>query len=1104
VASFRDVLPSYFDDEEDEDLGYAPPRPPAFRDSGNPEDMRRAVQQTAPETQGIAERLIRGGLHDIQELGQALASPVYYGAREVYRTARDPAGQAEKYAAFASKLAEDPYGAAMKAGSALGEALVEPYRAREGEGFLDVAKRNVLDRPLGTLMDASALVGIPAGLAGKAGVAGARVVAEKAALLDPLTLAQKAITKGLKTTAPDALARLEASRMITDLAAEQKTRAIAVNEEFKTRAAGVFADLDPAEKALFFPYVEGRLKMMTPEGGAAGLHELTPEGAWAPRGMDPARIGRLEEAKQRYLPILDEMEIQMGYKPEQAAQRASDAVMKGADPFDPDAQMRASDAAEQAFMEAEERALMRRTLSTRTSLDVMREKQFTAKVEEGKLAGNADAVKEAAATYPRKPATPQDALDLWGTDQQGVYFPHSGEIFTKDQVNIGNLLTKVRESVPWKKNQGTLYRTGALETMDPEKALLRTAVGLRGGAGRAEILDALGQKFGQKLEGNYQFGSDPDFRAGTHELLRPGLLHQEAALGEDLNDLMKILLRNGDDPAVAGMNLAELTARAAGGLDTRYPMRTDAPAYKIPTGVGHAIKEFTASLEPSTNPMAKFLDTAADPFHFVTLNLRPARILNNLVGNTTFQVLQGIHPFSTTGIGAISDMVKAVAYKAGLTKSEQAGKLAKVFDLPGVSTGGVTGTEEYASRTATFLKESPIAKVLGGKQLAAYGETMGRLNEHVENTARALSTLFELRKSSPGLLGRMASSAKVTMDLGDRIAELAGQGAKALDDADYAGALKNVNRFLNDYGRTSALERNVLRRIFPYQKFYRHAVELALRTPFEQPAKMAVLRTIGKAAKQDFEETLSGWGFDPQSMVLPWQQASVPLWVEDNNDGRGPHVRLLNLQGPNPFSLFAASGDPGQEALGALHPVVKAGLESAFGINLFTLKPFQGPTSTFGNQEIDPHTGLVDQARVRPGPLAQFTKQFFPAQLARDLLAGGRQPLDASSLLDQFLADASDTPGSAYKVDERGEALRRPTANPFARLFVPVPQTLEAPTREQAAKQKGTITESYRKLGRSRPDLQPVLRDRRRAAAATRRQKERDEGRPYRVRPRPE
>ncbi|HEX2550730.1 MAG TPA: hypothetical protein VHK64_03985, partial [Nocardioidaceae bacterium] len=74
----------------------------------------------------------------------------------------------------------------------------------------------------------------------------------------------------------------------------------------------------------------------------------------------------------------------------------------------------------------------------------------------------------------------------------------------------------------------------------------------------------------------------------------------------------------------------------------------------------------------------------------------------------------------------------------------------------------------------------------------------------------------------------------------------------------------------------------------------------------------------------------------------------------------------------------------------------------------------------------------------------------------------------------------------------------RPKANPFARLFIPVPQTLEAPTEEQVRGQRATITEAYRKLGRARPDLQETLRERRRAAAAERR----GQDRPYRVAPR--
>lgn len=1133
---FFDVRPSYLDTLDEEQDTLPVPRARRFRDSGNVADERTAIQQTAPQTMGYAERFGRGVLHDVGELGQALTSPIYYGAREAYRAAKDPAAEFQKAHDVITKVAADPYGTVERAGKAVISSLAEPYQRREGEGFTDVIARNVLDRPLGTLMDVSAAIGIPAGLAERAGITGAKVFADAAAKLDPLTVAgklgrgalqipdaartlgaegpvglAKAMAEGrLRTSAPDAMARLEASRSLTDLAATAKTRATAVHNEFAGKAAEVFQGLEPAEKALFFPYVEGRLKTLTegPESGMVG--ELTPEGVWAPRGIDPGRLQRLEQARQSYLPILDEFEQQMGYHPEQFAgaateKKIAELTKAGTDPLGPEGQQAIMDAHQSALDEAMAAQQARRTLSTRTSLNAQKTQEFNAKVEALKMEKGVAAANDYASRYPVTPATPEEAMQVWGP-QGGLYFPHSGEVFTRDQVTMGNVLTKVRESVPWKQNKAALYRSGALEQMDPEKALLRTHMALQGGMGRAEIFNALGEKLveqghAEKLAPGYKFGTDADLRAGTHQIFRPGLLHQEAALGEHLTDLVQALLKHADDPAVASMNLQDVMEQAAKGMDHHFPLNSEAPIYKIRKGAADSIAAFTKSFEPSTNPITPWLDKTVDPFNFITLNLRPARILNNVVGNTMFQVLQGIHPFSTTGIGAISDMVKAVAYKAGLTSSEQAGKLAQVFELPGVKTGGLSA--QYESRTSELLKNHPLAKLLGGKQLAAYGETMGRLNEHVENTARALSTLFELRKQSPGLLARMASTAKTTVDLGDRLTELAGQGARALDDASYAGALKNVNRFLNDYGRTSAFERTTLRRVFPYHKFYKHSLDLALKTPFEQPAKTALLRTLGKAAQQDFHETLQQWGFDPVSMVPPWLQTSVPIDIQDAGDGRGPHVRMINLQGPSPFSLLSAasSGDPGREGLAALHPAIKAALEVATGINLFTMQPFQGPTTTFAGKEVDPFTGLTNQATVRPGPISQFAKQFFPVQIARDLVAGGRKPFDSASLLSMIHAAATGHEGEAFQVNDRGEALRRPVPNPFLRLLGPVTTDLEAPTKQQLQGQKSTVTEAYRKLGRAGgPEVQQQLTARRRAAAEIRRQ----QPRPYRVKPRRE
>ena len=103
---FRDVVPSYFDpylpDEEDDpnrvrdagdELFGAPPRRRIWGDAGNVDDERRALQQTIPETQSAFTRFKQGVAHDVGDLGMALASPIYYGAREVYRTATHPLEQ---------------------------------------------------------------------------------------------------------------------------------------------------------------------------------------------------------------------------------------------------------------------------------------------------------------------------------------------------------------------------------------------------------------------------------------------------------------------------------------------------------------------------------------------------------------------------------------------------------------------------------------------------------------------------------------------------------------------------------------------------------------------------------------------------------------------------------------------------------------------------------------------------------------------------------------------------------------------------------------------------------------------------------------------------
>ena len=95
--AFRDVFPSYLDqylpgedDSDQADIIAPRRRRQIFDDSGDVEDERRALQDVIPETQSNLSRFGQGLSHDVGDLGTALASPIYYGAREVYRTLADP------------------------------------------------------------------------------------------------------------------------------------------------------------------------------------------------------------------------------------------------------------------------------------------------------------------------------------------------------------------------------------------------------------------------------------------------------------------------------------------------------------------------------------------------------------------------------------------------------------------------------------------------------------------------------------------------------------------------------------------------------------------------------------------------------------------------------------------------------------------------------------------------------------------------------------------------------------------------------------------------------------------------------------------------------
>lgn len=1056
---------------------------------GDAEAKQAALATLQPDTEHWWDRLGKGVVGGYQRLGGGFSALIGGVGAAGIRALEDPYGTGSAVADAASSAIHDPQAAVAKVANVaegVATSYVGRFVPREGETGFDVLKRNVLDYPVETLMDASMLGSGAGGLGEALGIPGAAQLSAASHAMDPISIASGALnTVGkpiLETLVPGATAQRFASRFIADTTAQDTAMQTAIQQRFDSRLQNeVFQGLGDTEKTLFFPYTEGRLKAMSPESGmAGGAVELGPNGNWQPRAIDPDRLASLEQARQAYLPILDEFELSSGFHPDQAALRGALAehravLNEGLDPSAPENVDRIQQAGESTRQEALAAQQARATVSTRTALNVRQLQDFQDHIAQLKLDETTDHAGQIARSYPPPPASVDDALaemDLKGGDFTPVYFPHSAEFLTKDQATVGNIAQKVGEALPWKTNEGAMFRAGVLDHLDPASALMRTFMKLNGGIGVPEVAEALGQKMGEALPASSVDHLDPQISTlGTHQILDPAAYHQAGAVQEHFNDLAASLIRQArTDPATASLNMADLASQAAEALPKSLPLAGDRTVYKVPRGVVDALNNYKKSLEPTTNPFVKALDNSMDAYHFFTLGLSPKRLLNIAVGHSVFQAMEGIHPFSTSGIGAITDTLGAVASKLGLPVGERSAKIADVFDLPGVSQNDITSLARTGA-TQRFLSAH------GGPPGQALAWASGRMNNFVrqiQTTQRALSAVFELRNTSAEKWGETLGDAAHTMDLGDRIRSLAHMGPDALTAPAWKDGLDRVNRFLGNYNRSTPMERTLWRRIFPYEKFYRHATELITRYPFENPAQATMLRGLGQAAVQDRDERLKAYGFDPHTMVPPSMRNSVPVDVTDD-PVRGKQVRMLNAKGLNPFALVTGV-DPGDESLAAMNPYLRSVLETMTGVNLGSGDRFEGPTTSFTGKEVDPATGTLTHATVRPGPVNLFARAFWPDQVLRELVARGRVPFDSSSIADMVMASANGHEGEAFQTNARGIAERRPGTSPLMRPFIAPPQTLEAPTRAQSQSNASAVSDIYNKFARTYPQLSERLR----------------------------
>lgn len=1049
-----------------------------------------------------------------------------------------------------------PIDTAEAVAGAVAKSYKEAYTPKEGETVPGMILRRLYEKPFDTLMDASALGQIAfggAGLATRAATAGVRgaveggqvgealvraaggtvaeapaeavAVAQKAAsatraiglfdalserakAIDPITIAQQTGTFALKTAAPDVLASLQAKKVMTDKVADRTATLRAAEDQARQKTEAAFQDLNTAERQVIWPYISGRVNFDRP----VSEQLMSYTGEWVPLKGETIRPDALEAARQAYIPIRDELEYMRGLTPGQVQQTAMRKAMGDAeeflgphfDPMHPEVQQYVSDFTKQALEDNAEYLKNRATGEMRTSLDIMKEKQWRTKLDDMVLNNEARSVKEAESMLPR-PAetTAEEAIALMGP-QGGMYFPHSAQTYPNSQSSIKGILSVLGEANTFKENTYALYRSGVMEHQDPVKQVLRTYSSLnRGKTWLQMAYEAAedGVKAGtvQRMPRDWQWETDPDVINRTHQPFHPGKMMTDELIEEEGQHMLTRLLELVEnDRTPAGSRTIEATTvpergtgmgpHAAGGLPAPTEIgnlnyadimrglveqaengpllkyRKEIPLYKVPSALGHAFEELRQTMQPVTNPVLHLMDNATQWWNWTNLNVKLTRLMNNVIGNTSFAAMQGVHPFSLRGMHALVAAGQAIASKAGLTSSERAANLAKVFDLPGIRSGAFqTSLTEATGGVAGRLSES---RFLPARALGKWSNIVANANQNIEAAYRAASLFYEMSPNATQLARKMTGAAGATLDLSDKIDALTKAGHQVtMATPEYRDALKQVNRYFNNYDRATPFERMTVRRIFPYYKFFKHSTELITRFPFEHPLKGAVARTLGQAAMRDVKDTLKQYGLNWDRDVPPSMQDSLPIGHYTDENGQ-PVVWMYNTKGPNPFSQ--TTGYPAEQVLQMLNPVVKTLIERATGVNLYTRERYRGAISSFTGREVDPQTGQIVDTFNHPTWGEAFLRSFWPYQTVRELVAQGRVPTDTASLI----AMATNAP-NAWEYDERGFPLRKPQvsgAQALMRFVGSPPQALQLPTPKQQQARKQVVSDQLANLYQRYPE----------------------------------
>lgn len=543
--------------------------------------------------------------------------------------------------------------------------------------------------------------------------------------------------------------------------------------------------------------------------------------------------------------------------------------------------------------------------------------------------------------------------------------PKRGD-FLRKGVTMGNQVADQN----LKKNTGRLLSEARYEKADPARVWrIRAAQSARMQEHIDLIMNTV-QEYGHPLKKGELPGPNEEYFA-------PGLVKQLAAQ----HNMMLDALANNPD----GKGLRDLLDSLSGENAKRVVdlMNSgDMEAWAIPKVVADRMRKH-AGMKLGENVDILF-GTPTKLWKTAVLAGRPAWMVNNLFSNIIFLKLQG---------GKLTDVLRQVDKRYVDKVREAIGPEALDRVEGGLYSASKSGPRRYDTETtlgkAADLMQAKAAQGRVGTGLAKYADWVQGLNSSMEDAFRRASYMTAadraVARGNINTLGRRFWQSKQRLEQ---------TFAAGVDEKSWHTAVDELNKYLNDYGTASPLEKNILRPyIMPFMAFYKHAAKLLLTMPFDHPAKSRLFQLIQEADNERMQQA----GLDPNN--LPgWLTGDMLL----TNKGEGGDYRFVSGGGLNPFN--AVLGNP----LNTMHPAFKMIYEQSTGRSAFTGKQFTDPNvvTNFGSDQqyrIDPNTGQATQVEhVAPGLLEHLLQQIPQYEMTKDIIAGG-QTYDTSTLLDVIM-----------------------------------------------------------------------------------------------------